>query len=85
MFCGIHLSEHFKASLQKASSITEGLGLHNQDNLQLDFKILPQLPVSKIGSAEQIKLSIDGQELVYRMGKPTWESFIWPNPESISS
>ena len=35
--------------------------------------------------AEQIKLSIDGQELVYRMGKPTWESLIWPNPESISS
>jgi len=82
---GLHLSEHFKASLQKASAITEGLGLNNQDDLKLDFKILPQLPVSKSGSAEQIKLSIDGQELVYRMGKPTWESLIWPNPESISS
>jgi len=82
---GIHLSEICKASLQKASRITEGLGLMNKDELQLEFKILPQLPVSKMGSAEQIKLSIDGQELVYRMGRPAWESFIWPNLENISS
>jgi len=49
---GIKLSDKFKASLQKASEITEGLGLENQDNLRIDFKILPQLPVSKISSVE---------------------------------
>ena len=82
---GIQLSEYSKSSLQKAVSITEGLGLMNQDELKLDFMILPQLPVSKIGSVEQITLSIDGHELVYRMGRPSWESFIWPNLENISN
>ncbi len=82
---GIQLSEIYKSSLQKASKITDGLGLKNKDELQLDFKILPQLPVSKIGSVEQITLSIDGQEMVYRMGRPTWESFIWPNTENVSN
>ena len=82
---GIQLSESFRAALQKASGITEGLGLMNQDNLKIDFKILPQLPESKIGNVEQIKLYIDGQELVYRMGRPAWESFFWPNPANVSS
>jgi type VI secretion system protein ImpL len=82
---GINLSETYKVSLQKASKITEGLGLINNDELQLDFRILPQLPISKIGNVEQIKLSIDGQELVYRMGRPAWENFIWPNTENISN
>jgi type VI secretion system protein ImpL len=82
---GITLSQRFKSSLQKAHDISEGLGLLSQDDLKLDFKILPQLPVSKIGSVEQIMLIIDGQELIYRMGRPAWENFFWPNPESVGS
>jgi type VI secretion system protein ImpL len=82
---GIILSQRLKSSLQKAHEVTEGLGLLTQDELKLDFKILPQLPVSKIGSVEQIILIIDGQELIYRMGRPTWENFFWPNPESVGS
>ena len=82
---GIILSQEFKSSIQKAYDITEGLGLITQDNLKLDFKILPQLPTSKIGNVEQIILLIDGQELVYRMGRPTWENFFWPNQENVGS
>jgi len=82
---GILLSQDYKSSLQKANDITEGLGLLTRDDIKLDFKILPQLPASKIGSVEQIILFIDGQELVYRMGRPTWENFFWPNPESVGS
>jgi len=82
---GIMLSQDFMSSLQKAYEITEGLGLLTQDDIKLDFKILPQLPVSKIGSVEQIMLFIDGQELLYRMGRPAWENFFWPNQENVGS
>jgi len=30
-------------------------------------------------------LTIDGKDLVYRMGRPVWENFYWPNPENVSS
>jgi len=82
---GIEISEEFKILLQKVLKITEGLGLENQDNLKLNFKILPELPLSKIGNVEQVVLSIDGKELVYRMGRPAWENFYWPNQENVSS
>ena len=82
---GIILSQEFKSSLQRAYDITEGLGLLAQDEIKLDFKILPQLPVSKIGSVEQIILLVDGQELIYRMGRPNWENFFWPNQENVGS
>ena len=82
---GIRVSEDTKIALQRASEITEGLGLQTQDVIKLDFKILPQLPVSKIGSIEQVLLSIDGQELLYRMGRPSWESFFWPDPGNVGS
>jgi len=78
---GISLSSQVKNTLEKAGEISRGLNLQSAGNLTLPFSLLPKLP-TPTGVVEQIILDVDGQTLVYRMGRPRWSEFNWPGMQS---
>ncbi len=74
---GITVSPQTRNAFDRVSDITSGLGLQNRGNISIEFSLIPDLP-SPSGILEQIILSIDGKEMIYRMGRPRWEEVTWP-------
>lgn len=73
---GIAIGQRTRQAFNKATQITRGLGLQ-AGTIQLDFDIMTDLP-EPTGVIEQINLTVDGREIVYRMGRPRWEAVSWP-------
>jgi type VI secretion system protein ImpL len=78
---GINVSSEFLSALKKCDAISTTL--FKNGDLNLSFKLKPQLPESKIVQGqkpivEQIYLSIDGVESYYKMGAQFWDDYVWP-------
>ena len=78
---GLGVSNELINALKKADDISSTL--FKTGDLNVTFKLKPQLPESKSGSGqkpiiEQVNLYIDGVEEPYRMGSPFWKDYYWP-------
>jgi len=80
---GIAVSTQLKNALNKSSEISRGLNLQSSGNLNISFSLLPELPTPS-GTVEQITLAIDGNSIIYRMGRPRWTEFTWPGPQNAA-
>ena len=74
---GVSISQQTRNVFNRIREITRGVGLQNRGSVHIAFSLIPELP-SPPGVLEQINLSIDGRELIYRMGRPRWEEITWP-------
>jgi type VI secretion system protein ImpL len=81
---GITLSERTRSAFNRASEITRGLGLQTETNIRIPFSLFADLP-SPTGVLDQITLTVDGSEIIYRMGRPRWEDIAWPLYEGLSA
>jgi type VI secretion system protein ImpL len=74
---GVSVGQRTRHTFNRVAEITQGLGLHNRNTISLDFSLLTDLP-SPAGILEQINLTVDGTEIIYRMGQPRWGDLSWP-------